>query len=324
MPQEATTPWERLGICRATYFNWKKSGKLKEKTFPKLIKQWIQWREDGLETKPWSETYKRLQTTYLEKFLDEHSNVSFENLHAYLSKIPRSQHTKRRHIHSAVSSYSKFLYSREKMSPEQYLKIRGLYPKKPQGYEVKQRIIYQEDLQAILSEIEKAHSQYQRLLNKTIVILLSESALRASEACNLMIDDLRFSDNPTEAFIRVRHGKGDKPRLVPFSKAAQEAIRLFMGARPPIDGFIFWSFNPKHGYTRLNRSCLSRRFQNISEKCGIEFSAHSFRHYRITHWANNNRIPITVTQKWAGHGSLEVTQRYVHIRDTDALMAAFA
>jgi integrase/recombinase XerD len=142
--------------------------------------------------------------------------------------------------------------------------------------------------------------------------------------CDLSISDLHFSDDSKKAFVRVRCGKGGKERYVPFSMPAQEAIREYLKHRPNVESNkLFWAYNPKYGYTPIIRDCVIRRMKQISDRCGIRFTAHSFRHYRITRWANSPKIPITMVQLWAGHSSLIVTQRYIHTRNEEALAFAF-
>lgn len=322
----------QLGISRATFYRLKKSGKLVEllegqkKGHEQFIDEWVQWREAGLYIRPWSKTYKRVQLIQLKLYFKKYKLVSHIHLTEWLSELPPEKHSNRKDRHAAVSSLAKYLSLKDVLSQEEYVKIKNLYPKKPPGYQPDQRVIYQEDLNLLLQEASKGHAGFQRLLNQTMLIFLSETGLRVSEACALTKDDIRFSDDPRQAFIKVRKGKGGKSRVVPFSKAAQECLRQYLPVLPQeLYGMkhLLWSFNPKHGYTPLTGDCIGRRFQLLSEKTGIHFSAHSLRHYRITQWANNPRIPITIVQKWAGHSSLEVTQKYIHIRDKDALEAAF-
>jgi integrase len=334
-----------LQIGRTTYFKLKKQGTIQveesliggkrlytlqvfdqptEGSHKQYKTAWINWRESGLNIRPWSATYKTIQLHYIEKYFADFRGVTAKNLESWLEKVPASSLSKRRHCHRAVSSYARYLQSKGLLDREEYLRIKALYPKKSPYYQLNQRIIYEQELTKLLDTANTAHSRYQRTLNHSLMVFLAESALRVSEACGLKLDDLKFSSNPQQAFIRVRCGKGGKFRLVPFSSKAQRATKEYMQKRPNSDSpFVFLSFNPVCGYQPMDRHSAARRFQNISRKAGVPFSAHSLRHYRITAWANNARIPITVVQKWAGHSSLEITQQYVHIRDEDALLAAF-
>lgn len=272
----------------------------------KFIAALLQWRSCSLGVRPWSVTYKKKQKEYLEKYFKKYPVVSAESLRAWLEESDPHRLTLRRLKHTAVSGLAKYLYEVEGLiNFDEYTKIRTLYPRKPPGFRRKVKYIYDEDLEAILKVAAG--------VDRSLIVFLSETALRVSEALNLETSDVRFSTDPREAIIFIREdvGKGSKARIVPFSKAAQEAIRhLCEGNR----GRIF-------PYRTVNR--VHKRFGRIADKSKVPFSPHSFRHYRISKWANTPRIPITTTQKWAGHTRLAVTEGYITIRDIDALIAAF-
>jgi integrase len=222
-----------------------------------------------------------------------------------------------------VSSFAKFLDQKGFLQAGEYQRIRGLYPKKSPYYQPIQKIIRKEDLEILIKTAMAGHVFYQALLNKTLLIFLSETGLRVSEAAGLTLNDAQYCDIPAKAYIRT-FGKGGKWRLVPFSKLAQKTVSEYLRHRPQVQSVaLFLAFNPRHGHTPITSDGIIRRFKTLSEETGIPFSAHSLRHYRITEWASNPRIPITTVQKWAGHTTLTVTQRYIHITDDDALQAAF-
>lgn len=323
-------PWQELGISRATYFRHKAKGSLSELTLQDHkthLEAWHRWRDSGLNSRPRSPLYKGIQDSKVKHFLEFSREVSVASVRDWLMTIPPIQHSKRQDMHSAISSFAKYLHQIGELSEADYMLIRLMYPKQPAEYEPLQRVIYREDVETILEAAKGSHSGLHRAINTAVVIFLSETALRASEFCNLRLSDLQFSEDPTRATVHVWKGKGGKSRLVPFSRSAQVAIQEYLASdlyqNRHNDKHVLWTHNPKHGFSPLTRDSLARRCQSLSEKTGIPFSAHSFRHYRITQWANNPRIPITVTQKWAGHSSLSITQRYIHIRDEDALKAAF-
>lgn len=291
------------------------------------IDEWIAWREQGLYTRPWSKNYKKAQVTFIRKYFERWDTISSKHLETWLTETSVMQKTMRVHKHAPVSSFAKFLVHKEVLDRDEYRRIKDLYPKKSPYYHPEQKIIYQEEIDLILKSLDADPNYacaYQKILNRTLILFLAATGLRNSEMCALNLADLRFSEDPKQAFVWVRCGKGGKARHVPFSKPAQEAVREYLKHRPDVEGNqVFWAFNPKHGYTPLNKDCVARRFHHISEQCGIPFIAHSFRHYRITRWANNPKIPITMVQLWAGHSSLEVTQRYIHTRNEDAMLVAF-
>lgn len=52
---------------------------------------------------------------------------------------------------------------------------------------------------------------------------------------------------------------------------------------------------------------------------------HSLRHTAISHLANNPQVPLTWTQRFARHSSLNITQAYIHdVQNADVDDAAGA
>jgi integrase len=271
------------------------------------IRGLFKWRSSGIGVRGWAKSYQEKQKDYLDKYFEQHRSVTSDNLRAWIEETPSTQLSVRRFKHTSVSGLARYLYEiLDILSFDEYTKIRMLYPRKPPGFRRNVRIVYEEDVQTILNLAQEP--------DKNLLLFLSETGLRISEAFKLQISDVRFSSNPMEALIFVREdvGKGGKSRVVPFSKAAQEAVLPLCKRKS--SGKVF-------PYQTLNR--ILKRIKRLSDKSGIPFSAHSLRHYRISKWANNPRIPITSTQKWAGHSHLAITEGYIHIRDHEALKAAF-
>lgn len=355
----------RLGVSRTSFHRWRKEGKayaeietrdgsvcykitiLESKGNPKMaieadptieslfghkkfVKGWVEWRDSGLGQKIWSKTYRTKMVRFAKRYFDKFDTVSVEGLRSWLGECDPLQHSTRVDRHAFVSSMAKYLHyeMKELLSHEEYTRIQLLYPRKPPEYEPEQRIIYDSDLQTILEKLPQHHQgkEYHGLLIETLITLLSETGMRINELVSTPLEKYHFSDNPQRATITVK-GKGSKTRIIPFSKHAQAALKIYLKERPPESdlGFLFSAYHyHKKEYTPLKDRWLQKEFEDLATKFGIPFSAHSFRHYRITKWANDPRIPITTTQKWAGHTSLMVTQRYIHTSDDQAMAAAFA
>jgi integrase len=288
----------------------------------KFLTAWISWRESGLHRRKWASTYKELQLLYINKYFQTYQLINANNLEECLTLIPSESRSKRKHIHSVVSSFADFLQQRGLLSRDEYFKIRLLHPKKNHYEKPKQNIISKEQLNALIEQASTGHQRYQATLNFTLVIFLAQTGLRVSEASNLSINDIHFGETP---YVLVRCGKGGKARKVPFSRLAQEVVRDYLKVRPTMTESenLFLAFNPKHGYTPITKDCVARRFRLLRQKTGIAFTAHSFRHFFITSHANNPRCPIAVVQQWAGHSSLVMTQHYVHINEDEALKLAY-
>lgn len=148
--------------------------------------------------------------------------------------------------YTALSGFARFLKYEGQMDEEEYLKLKALHPIRSPYNPTKQRIITADEVGVIVQE-------------SNICLLLSETALRISEFSALTPDCLHYSGDPTRAFIEVRCGKGGKGRIVPFSKRAQ-------GCRWDMGKSQYW---------------WGKHIRAVSLKTGIDFSAHSLRHWRV-------------------------------------------
>jgi integrase len=287
-------PWNILKISRASYYRH-----LKKESQASLIDEFIRWKELGVQEKCWSHLHKRNVLLQIKKYFRVLPFVTPVGVVWWVTQVSPERHSCRKDRHAALSMFSKFLNNTSRLSEEDYRAIRSSYPKKSPYFRPKQKVISTEQLILILASTEETDKQVY-----WSIVFLSETGLRLAEFCNLKKEHVYPSDNPVESRIFVDMGKGGRSRWVPFNKASQEAYKGLAGAYPKYRGIM-------------------DKFRRLSDTTGVEFSAHSLRHYRITQWANNPRIPIATVQKWAGHSSLEVTQKYIHISDDEAMRVVF-
>lgn len=144
--------------------------------------------------------------------------------------------------------------------------------------------------------------------------------LRRKEGVNVMVDDINFD----RRIVHVRKGKNYKERLVPFSKSGlnylQEWIydyrpqllprktesHLFIGLRGrPLSGGTL--------YTRLKLLVQAVENRSLNQK---NVGLHSLRHSVATHLLQNG-MSLQSIQRFLGHSSLESTQIYTHLIQTD-------
>lgn len=304
----------------------------------RFIDEWIAWREEGIDLSPWSPNYKRDQVAYLKKYFERYDVVTVENLRDWIREVQPTQVTLRQHRHRAVSSYARFLHERKAMLDEDtYYRIVKLFPKKPRNFKHEQKIIHQEDIPRILEAALKAAdemttSNYNRVLFRTLIMVLTTTGLRANEVATMRLSKIRFHENPEEASAEVL-GKGNKWRSIPLPQITQEAILDYLRVRPEGKRLpkgsdtdrLFWVYHPfKKQYTPLSKYTLGDYMRDIRKKVpGIDFTSHSFRHFCITFWSENPNIPLVATQLWAGHSQLTTTQRYQHTRKKDVVKAAY-
>ena len=152
-----------------------------------------------------------------------------------------------------------------------------------------------EDVEMLLNKIEKAR-------DRALIEIVYSSALRASEAMNLNIEDVDFNN------LRIRiMRKGAKPSFVPMTKRAADAVYKYIGQRRK--GAVFLNKYGKRLSTRSLQKIVKKYSLNTIFK---DISPHSLRHSKATHLLNNG-MDIRILQRFLGHSSIKATQIYTHL-----------
>ena len=135
-------------------------------------------------------------------------------------------------------------------------------------------------------------------------------ALRVSEIIGVKVEDLKLE----LGCILVR-GKGDKERIVPLGKAAQQALEEYLkNARPRLLGarasspILFLG----RGGRKLTRQRVWQLVRAASAGMGRHASPHMLRHSCATHMVENGADLRTV-QTMLGHADISTTQVYTHL-----------
>lgn len=136
----------------------------------------------------------------------------------------------------------------------------------------------------------------------TIVEFMLTTGVRVSELCAL---DIRHVD--LEKRQAVVTGKGDKQRIVIFSKNCAKLLSAYLSSRQDTDAALFID---KRG--RIKRLSVYYRVRRLGEKfLGRRIHPHIFRHTFATHLLNSG-INIKEVQMLLGHEDLQTTAIYVH------------
>jgi len=134
-------------------------------------------------------------------------------------------------------------------------------------------------------------------------------ALRVSEIIAVKLEDLKLD----AGYILVR-GKGDKERIVPLGKSAQDVLVLYMAnARTVLvaDTGSPLLFLGRRGH-KLTRQRVWQIVREASTLIGRNASPHMLRHSCATHMVENGADLRTV-QTILGHADISTTQIYTHL-----------
>jgi len=145
--------------------------------------------------------------------------------------------------------------------------------------------------------------------DRAMLEMFYAGALRVSEIIGVKLEDLKLD----LGYVLVR-GKGDKERIVPLGKSAQESLAAYMkGARTLLakgrsSPLLFLG----RGARKLTRQRVWQMVQAASAGMGRHASPHMLRHSCATHMVENGADLRTV-QTILGHSDISTTQVYTHV-----------
>lgn len=153
----------------------------------------------------------------------------------------------------------------------------------------------------------------------TMLEVFYAGALRVSEIINAKLEDLKLD----AGYMLVR-GKGDKERVVPLGKSAQDALTNYLAqSRSKLamvkrrgesastlaaSPFLFIA----RGGRKLTRQRVWQMVRAASSASGRAASPHTLRHSCATHMVENGADLRTV-QTILGHADISTTQVYTHL-----------
>ena len=153
--------------------------------------------------------------------------------------------------------------------------------------------------------------------NAAMIAVMYRAGLRCAELIDLMPKDL----DEKAGTLRVRHGKGDKARVVGLDPGAWAIIQRWIDRRKEL------GFNGRqHFFCTLKGEPLQSAYirnlmRRLGQKAGIEkrVHAHGLRHSFAAELAMEN-VPLPVIQHSLGHSSPATTARYIdHIAPTQVI-----
>ena len=133
-----------------------------------------------------------------------------------------------------------------------------------------------------------------------IVTILAYAGLRISECLELRMGDISLAARE----ITVRHGKGDKMRVVYFGDKVLNAVRGYLKSRPETENpYLF----PGRGDSHLTRGQVNRIFNAHS----ASITPHTLRHFFCSN-ALENGYSIGELANQAGHSNVHTTLLYTN------------
>lgn len=198
----------------------------------------------------------------------------------------------------AVSSFFTFLLHEEYITKNPMWQIEKIKEKK----QVKQPFSAE--------DIEKIRDKIKNIRDEALFEFLYSTGCRVSEAVNCNIEDVNFNKNEV-----IVLGKGNKERTVYLNAKAKFILQKYIESRTDNNKALFATLDSP--YNRLKASGIEIVIRQLGKEAGVE-NAHPHRMRRTAATrALRAGMPIEQVQKMLGHESIDTTQIYARIDQSD-------
>lgn len=173
-----------------------------------------------------------------------------------------------------------------------------------------------EGIEKILTHCNTIRNNITDLRDRAFILLLADSGLRVSEACNLRIGYVDLLEQQA-----VIIGKGNKQAIVKFSNRVAEALRDYLKDRENISKaaplFIRHSKKAGDKIQQVKAGDMWHAIKQRATEAGVDpatIRVHDFRHYFVTVVLVSSGN-LKLAQTLARHEKIETTGRYAHLVD---------
>jgi len=213
---------------------------------------------------------------------------------------------------SALRHLYRYLLLDKKLEHDPTLNIES-----PRQWKVLPKSLARDEIDSTLAAPTKSPKQNPTRLEAALALrdramleVFYAGALRVSEMIHAKLEDLKL-----EAGYMLVRGKGDKERVVPLGRSAQDALRQYLEqGRAVLRGSSAAGplvFLARSG-CRLTRQRVWQLVRAASAASGRKASPHMLRHSCATHMVENGADLRTV-QTILGHADISTTQVYTHV-----------
>ena len=251
--------------------------------------------------------------------LNEVKKIKLEDIHAFLSYLTMTYHSKaatRARKASSIRVFFNYLCAKANLievNPAQNLETPKLDRRLP-------KYLSLDDSKKLLeTTADEDNRNYIR--DYAIITLFLNCGMRLSELVGINLGDIDFSENKMTVI-----GKGNKERTIYLNKACIKAIKEYLSVRPT-NGIKTDKKNSKNAlFLSERRERISgRTVQNLVNKeltkAGLgskKLSVHKLRHTAATLMYQYGKVDIRALQEVLGHESISTTEIYTHVANKQA------
>lgn len=158
-------------------------------------------------------------------------------------------------------------------------------------------------------ELEVLRWHCQTIREKALVDFLYSTGIRVSECHDVNRSDIDW----IRRSVVIRHGKGDKRRIVYFNAESELTLRKYLDSRSDSDAALFVTSRAPH---RMGTRSLEVEITKIAQRCDMHVYPHKLRHTFATSGLRGG-MPLDKLQALMGHAKPETTLIYAKLDTTD-------
>jgi len=160
--------------------------------------------------------------------------------------------------------------------------------------------------------VAKSKARQGPVRDQCIVELALKTGLRVSEISQLKLEDIDLKRGGNS--LIVRHGKGDKSRVVKFSSKLKSLILEYIEYRDKDSEYLF----PSERQDYMSSNGLQKVFKKWAKQAGLpaRYSIHSCRHYYATALLKVSKN-LRLVQMQCGHQNPQTTTVYAQVLDEE-------
>lgn len=153
------------------------------------------------------------------------------------------------------------------------------------------------------------------LRDRAIILTLLDTGLRASELCGLAVGDF----DAKRSQLHIRHGKGDKARLVYLGDSTAKALWRYLADRKTKAAAApLFTVSTERAFQRDN---LRHMVQRCARRAGVlGCTLHRFRHTFAINFLRNGGNVLEL-QRLLGHEKMETIRIYAQLAEIDLAAA---
>jgi integrase len=169
-----------------------------------------------------------------------------------------------------------------------------------------EKVYSTEQIAALLDRLENGSDRLTDYRDLAIIALILGSGMRASEACNLNISQLRDIQDGVVCCKR-KGGEMSEVNVASFVYPHVQRYLLLRGKCAP-DAPLFVSQKGN----RMTRNALWKSFASKQRELGLDTGVHRFRHTFLSDVDHHSNGSAALARDLGGHSSVAITNNYLH------------